>query len=98
MRLFNESSRSYYIPMCYSAMVKQEIRDLGIRWDARVDIALITDEPPAEVLETGQDRCPIFLNEARIDDWLNPEGKSVGELFEILDDRQRPFYEHALAG
>jgi putative SOS response-associated peptidase YedK len=60
--------------------------------------ALITDEPPVEVLETGHDRCPIFLNEARIDDWLKPQGKPVAELFTILDDRQRPFYEHALAG
>tara|TARA_B110001454_G_scaffold219058_1_gene249666 strand:+ start:17668 stop:18618 length:951 start_codon:yes stop_codon:yes gene_type:complete len=36
--------------------------------------ALITDEPPVEVLETGHDRCPIFLNEERIDDWLEPKG------------------------
>jgi len=74
-------------------------------WDTWTDgkenfdsFALITDEPPAEVLETGHDRCPIFLNEARIDDWLKPQGKSQNELFAILDDRSRPFYEHALAG
>lgn len=60
--------------------------------------ALITDEPPAEVLETGHDRCPIFLSESRVDDWLNPKGKSQKELFEILDDRQRPYYRHELAG
>lgn len=60
--------------------------------------ALITDEPPPEVLQTGHDRCPIFLNEARINDWLNPDGKSQKELFEILDDRERPFYKHSLAG
>jgi len=60
--------------------------------------ALITDEPPREVSETGHDRCPIFIKEERINDWLNPEGKSQKELFEILDDRQRPYYKHALAG
>lgn len=60
--------------------------------------ALITDEPPAEVVAAGHDRCPIFLSEDRIEDWLNPKGKTQKELFEILDDRQTPFYEHALAG
>ncbi|MBL7542584.1 MAG: SOS response-associated peptidase family protein [Bdellovibrionaceae bacterium] len=78
---------------------------IPVIWDKWVNeneelysFALITDEPPPEVLETGHDRCPIFLNESRIDDWLNPVGKSQMELFEILDDRSRPFYKHALAG
>lgn len=66
--------------------------------DAFDSFALITDEPPPEVLETGHDRCPIFLNESRIDDWLQPAGKSNAELFKILNDRQRPYYKHALAG
>jgi putative SOS response-associated peptidase YedK len=60
--------------------------------------ALITDDPPSEVFETGHDRCPIFLNENRMDDWLKPEGKTQQELLSLLDDRQRPFYKVALAG
>jgi len=69
----------------------------GTGEDGFDSFALITDEPPPEVLATGHDRCPIFLNEARIDDWLMPKGKSVDELFEILDDRERPFYKHSSA-
>lgn len=59
--------------------------------------ALITDEPPPEVAATGHDRCPIFLKQENIDAWLQPAGKSDGELFAILDDRMRPKYRHALA-
>ncbi|MGZ3806135.1 MAG: SOS response-associated peptidase family protein [Pseudobdellovibrionaceae bacterium] len=59
--------------------------------------AIITDEPPPEVLETGHDRCPIFLNEERIEEWLNPQGKSTAELLALLGDRQRAYYEHKLA-
>lgn len=59
--------------------------------------ALITDEPPPEVAATGHDRCPIFLKEENIDAWLQPGKKTDAELFAILDDRERPFYKHALA-
>ncbi|HEY8272074.1 MAG TPA: SOS response-associated peptidase family protein [Pseudobdellovibrionaceae bacterium] len=59
--------------------------------------AIITDKPPPEVLETGHDRCPIFLNEARVEEWLDSKSKSTAELLSILNDRQRTFYEHKLA-
>jgi putative SOS response-associated peptidase YedK len=59
--------------------------------------ALITDEPPPEVAQAGHDRCPIFLKESAIDDWLIPRGKSNEQLYAILGERERPFYEHALA-
>ncbi len=58
--------------------------------------ALITDEPPPEVLATGHDRCPIFLKPSNIDAWLNPAGKSDAQLFALLDDKEKPFYEHAI--
>jgi putative SOS response-associated peptidase YedK len=60
--------------------------------------AMITDNPPPEVAEAGHDRCPIFIKESRIDDWLQPKGKSDLDLFNILDDRETPYYEHALTG
>lgn len=59
--------------------------------------ALITDVPPPEVAATGHDRCPVFLKESHIDGWLRPEGKSDEELFALLDDREKPFYRHALS-
>lgn len=60
--------------------------------------ALITDNPPPEVVEAGHDRCPIFIKKSRMNDWLQPLGKSDEELFKILDDRERPYYRHQLAG
>lgn len=56
--------------------------------------ALITDDPPKEVAEAGHNRCPIFLKEEAIDSWLFPKGKSKEELYSILQQRERPFYEH----
>ena len=59
--------------------------------------AIVTDELPLEVSQAGHDRCPIFIKPENIDAWLNPEGKTDKELFAILDDRIRPYYEHEVA-
>jgi putative SOS response-associated peptidase YedK len=59
--------------------------------------ALITDEPPAEVAETGHDRCPIFLKKENLDRWLNPAGKTDAELMALLADKEQPYYRHAMA-
>ena len=59
--------------------------------------AAITDEPPPEIAATGHDRCPIPLKPEHLDDWLSPEGRSKEELQAILDDRERPRYEHRKA-
>ena len=39
--------------------------------------ALITREPPQEVLDAGHDRCPIFINPDKIDRWMNPKGHQL---------------------
>lgn len=56
--------------------------------------AAITDEPPPEVAETGHDRFIIPLKEKNLQAWLTPEGRSLEELQQILDDRERPYYQH----
>ena len=56
--------------------------------------AAITDEPPPEVAATGHDRCPIPIKPENVDAWLTPEGRSLDELQAILEDRERPYYEH----
>jgi putative SOS response-associated peptidase YedK len=58
--------------------------------------AAITDEPPAEVAAAGHDRCIIPIKPEYIDVWLNPKG-NLRAMYEILDDRERPYYEHRLA-
>lgn len=56
--------------------------------------AIITDGPPREVSSMGHDRCPIFLKENLIDEWLRPEGKTKSEIYRILKNKQEVFYHH----
>lgn len=59
--------------------------------------AAITDEPPPEVAGAGHDRCIIPIREEHLDAWLNPDPNKLAAMYAILDDRQRPFYEHRMA-
>lgn len=59
--------------------------------------AAITDEPPQEVAAAGHDRCIIPIKPENVDAWLNPDPKDLKALYAILDDRERPYYEHRLA-
>ncbi len=64
---------------------------------ALYSFAAITDEPPAEVAAAGHDRCVIPIKPENMDAWLSPDPKNLGALYAILDDRERPYYEHRLA-
>lgn len=59
--------------------------------------AAITDEPPPEVAAAGHDRCIVPIKPEHIDAWLNPDKNNLAAQFAILDDRERPYYEHRLA-
>ncbi len=59
--------------------------------------AAITDEPPPEVAATGHNRCVIPLKPDNLRVWLSPKGRDKAELFEVLDERERPYYAHELA-
>lgn len=61
-----------------------------------LSFAFITDEPPAEVAAAGHDRCVIPIKRENIDEWLQPNG-NLERMQQILDDRERPYYEHQLA-
>jgi putative SOS response-associated peptidase YedK len=60
--------------------------------------ALITDDPPAEILATGHDRCPILMKEENLDKWLRPEKLNAAEIEAVLADKVQPSYQHAAAG
>lgn len=62
-----------------------------------LSFAAITDEPPAEVAAAGHDRCIIPIKPENVDAWLDPDPKTLSASYAILDDRQRPYYEHRLA-
>lgn len=56
--------------------------------------AAITDEPPAEVAAAGHDRCIIPISREHLDGWLSPKEGDLSALYAILDDRERPYFEH----
>ncbi|MFM0521614.1 SOS response-associated peptidase family protein [Caballeronia jiangsuensis] len=75
---------------------------LWSRWTAPgqpdlLSFAAITDEPPPEVEAAGHDRCIIPIKPENIEAWLNPSASSLDAMYAILDDRDRPYYEHRLA-
>lgn len=59
-----------------------------------LSFAAVTDDPPEEIAAAGHDRCIINIQAQNVERWLTPEGRSTNELQAILDDRQRPYYEH----
>jgi putative SOS response-associated peptidase YedK len=62
-----------------------------------LSFAAITDEPPAEIAAAGHDRCVIPIRPENVDAWLNPDARNIAALYALLDDRERPYYEHRLA-
>ncbi|MCO4795582.1 MAG: SOS response-associated peptidase family protein, partial [Bacteriovoracaceae bacterium] len=50
--------------------------------------ALITNDPPPEIERMGHDRCPIFLKEEYIEDWLSPENETRDEVYEMLNEQE----------
>ena len=59
--------------------------------------AAITDEPPPEVAATGHNRCVIPLKSSHLRAWLKPETQGKAVLYQVLDDREHPYYAHELA-
>ena len=65
--------------------------------DGRIEFqsfALITDDPPKEIRDMGHDRCPIFLERTRIDDWLNPGSQSKQEIYALLEKKEKASYKY----
>ena len=76
---------------------------LLIRWQSprKPDLdsfAAITDEPPAEVAATGDNRCVIpSIRNPTSGPGSPPEGRNLEELYGFLNDRERPYYRNELA-
>jgi putative SOS response-associated peptidase YedK len=69
----------------------------GENGEELLSFAAITDEPPPEVSAAGHDRCIVPIKPENIDRWLNPDPADLAAQLAILEDRQRPYYEHRLA-
>lgn len=75
---------------------------LWSRWTAPgepdlLSFAAITDEPPPEVAAAGHDRCIVPIKRENLREWLTPQASTLERQYEILKDRERPYYEHRLA-
>lgn len=64
---------------------------------ALLSFAAITDDPPPEVAAAGHDRCIVPVRQQHVDAWLNASPGQEGELLAILDDHERPYYDHRMA-
>jgi putative SOS response-associated peptidase YedK len=62
--------------------------------DDLYSFAFITDEPPVEVLAAGHDRCIIPIKRENVEAWLSPDPQNLDAMYAILEDRERPFYQH----
>lgn len=78
---------------------------LWSHWSARgasdepdlLSFAVITDAPPPEIAAVGHTRCLIPVKPVHLDAWLNPDSNNLAALHAILEDPDRPYYEHRLA-
>ena len=61
------------------------------------DSALLVRKTPAEIADTGHQRCIISLRDGNVAAWLNPQQLDKTRLEQILSDRQVPYYEHRIA-
>jgi len=62
-----------------------------------LSFAAITDEPPSEVAAAGHDRCIIPIKAENVEAWLSPASSNLPAMQAVLDDRERPYYEHRMA-
>lgn len=65
--------------------------------DYLLSFTAITVDPPPEVAAAGHDRCIVPIRPEHLDAWLNPNPADIDAQFAILDDRERPYYEHEVA-
>jgi len=56
--------------------------------------AIITTDPPFEIEEMGHDRCPIYLREEYLNEWLTPQKSSKSDIYELLDHQARVTYSN----
>jgi putative SOS response-associated peptidase YedK len=97
-----ESEQDVVIEFNPQDMGEMLVACLWSRWSAPgkpelLSFAAITDEPPPEVAAAGHDRCIVPIRPQNLDAWLNPDPEDLAASYAVLDDRERPYFEHRLA-
>lgn len=62
-----------------------------------LSFAVITDEAPPEVADTGHERCIVPLQDRDLARWLAAAEPNLSTYASILDNKERPYYRHAEA-
>lgn len=96
----NKKTLINFTPDHYEIMWSACIYDEWQSYDGLIrfrSFAMVTDDPPPEVAAAGHDRCPIFLKEELINDWLSPEQFSQADLLAMLEHKEQVHYSHAVA-
>ena len=65
--------------------------------ERRSPTAAITDEPPPEIAAVGHDRCIVPIRPSNVEAWLCPDASNLAQQYAVLDDRERPYFEHLMA-
>ena len=76
------------VPVIFSSGTTDGYTDHGF--------AIITDDPPPEISIAGHDRCPVFIEESKLNAWLHPETSTAEELIELLGHRRPLHFLHSL--
>lgn len=59
--------------------------------------AVITTDPPDEILKMGHDRCPIVLTKDQLPTWLNPQKHKKEEIYNLLNNPIRDHFRYQWA-
>ena len=73
-----DSGKILAVPIIYDTWIAPD------QSEGFASFAVITRDPPSEVLEAGHDRSPIILPKGSINGWLNPD-QNTKSLLESLD-------------
>ena len=88
---YPEDQKVVWAPVLYDVWKPKEDSEVKAQL---YTFSLITTEPPEHIVRMGKDRFPIALRVDRIDEWLNPSGKTPEDLLRILLDQEKRIFTH----
>jgi len=77
------------VPVIFNRSAEGETKNFG-------GFAIVTGDPPEDVLAAGHDRCPLVLGDNSLDPWLLPDLGSAKSLPDLLLKHDRPRFYHRL--
>jgi len=88
-----ENKSVMWAPVIYDTWVASHPSVDKTDQDKIHSFAIITKDPPQEILDNGHDRCPVFLRRNLLEAWLTPEDKKVEDMLHILQQVEETVFE-----